>query len=167
MMQHGRPKIILQGHGPSGFDVFQAIVKKKILEKKKNSGLETFAYDDDNDGTVDTATDGTLHFNGSILAFPHGCFFWKVQRLEDMSLEMLAPILLHEPKIEYFFVGCSQPQNKVANLSLIKNELYRQHGITMEVLSIANAMGTFNILNAEDRPVAVGLIVNLDEVDNE
>jgi uncharacterized protein len=48
---------------------------------------------------------GLVHYTGSIMAFPTACFLWTVRRPEDLTLESLAPILLHQPAMEYLFIG--------------------------------------------------------------
>merc|ERR1712224_334122 len=82
----GKPKIILDGYSTSGFDVVNIIEK---IVKEDETGDET----------------GAVHMTGSILAFPHACFLWKVNSIEDVSLDSLAPTILHRPKLNYVFIG--------------------------------------------------------------
>lgn len=133
-----RPKCILQGYGPSGFDVFN-IVKKIDPEE---------------------ASDGTIHLHGSIMAFPHGCFLWKVDSPEKVTLESLAPIFLHQPSIELLFIGCDGniPSKELNRIRMAAQE----RNIVLEKKRIADCIGHFNILNAEDRQVAVALVLNPD-----
>eukprot|EP00339_Tiarina_fusa_P028509 CAMPEP_0117015514 /NCGR_PEP_ID=MMETSP0472-20121206/12379_1 /TAXON_ID=693140 ORGANISM="Tiarina fusus, Strain LIS" /NCGR_SAMPLE_ID=MMETSP0472 /ASSEMBLY_ACC=CAM_ASM_000603 /LENGTH=129 /DNA_ID=CAMNT_0004719329 /DNA_START=284 /DNA_END=673 /DNA_ORIENTATION=- len=102
---------------------------------------------------------GIVHMAGSILAFPTGCFLWKVRTPEDLTLESLAPILMYEPKLEYLFVGSinSIPPEKIKK---VRDDL-ADVGVVMviEPMDVANAIGTFNILNGEDRMVALALIL--------
>ena len=134
-----RPKCILQGYGPSGFDVFNTV--KKI---------------DPNE-----VSDGTIHMHGSILAFPHGCFLWNVQRPEDVTVESLAPVLLHQPSIEMLFIGCNG-NIPAAEMNRIRLAL-QERNIVLEKMRVADCIGHFNILNAEDRQVAVALVIDPDE----
>ena len=86
----GIPKIILKGYGPSGIDVMNLIKNKDPTDEElQKSG-------------------GIVHMAGSILAFPDACFLWKVRKPEDLTIESLAPILLHTPKLEYLFLGSTE-----------------------------------------------------------
>merc|ERR1712087_616565 len=96
---------------------------------------------------------------GSILAFPHACYLWKVNSIEDVSLDTLAPTILHRPKLNYVFIGSDVPMDP-QKLERLKNEMREKAGIVLEQLSIGNAMGTFNILNGEDRTVAAAFILS-------
>jgi uncharacterized protein len=152
-----RPKVIVTAMAPTGFDVHNAV--KRV--------------EDDNNNTPEYAQDnsGVLHMNGSILLFPWGCFLWNVHSMADLTLESLAPVILHRPKLDYLFVGHDQskggsgtvPRTAIENHVRPLQEALRSQGIVMECMSLSNAMGTFNILNAEDRQVAVALILNQDD----
>ncbi|ACI65795.1 predicted protein [Phaeodactylum tricornutum CCAP 1055/1] len=132
-----RPKIILQGYAPTGFDVLNTV--KKIDE---NEQIES----------------GTVHMNGSIMAFPFGCFLWGVTKPEDVTLESIASVFLHKPSLEYLFIGCNGPI-PLPQIDRIKIGLSKKNCV-VEKMNISNAIGTFNILNAEDRQVAVALILD-------
>lgn len=134
-----RPKVIIDGYASSGFDVLNTL--KNVT----------------NDPSL-ARSSGTMHMNGSILAFPFGCFLWKVEEPEDVTAASLAPVFWHRPKIEYLLIGCSE---EIPNLPAIRNAA-EQGGIVVEKLSLANAIGTFNIMNAEDRHVAVALVRERD-----
>ena len=97
--------------------------------------------------------------NGSVLAFPFGCFFWDVKSIEEVTLESLAPVLLHRPKLEYLFIGANGGQIPSYEMTRIRAALQKRN-IVIEKLDLSNAMGTFNILNAEDRQVAVALVMD-------
>ncbi len=138
-LTHGsKPKIVLEGHAPTGFDVLNVI--KKV---DQNDSVES----------------GTLHMNGSIMAFPFGCFFWNVSRAEDITLESLSPALLHQPRLEYLFIGADQGEIPPAEMERIRRR-FRAQNTFVEKVSLTNAMGTFNILNGEDRQVAAALILD-------
>mmetsp|Transcript_18605 Transcript_18605/g.37300 ORF Transcript_18605/g.37300 Transcript_18605/m.37300 type:complete len:203 (+) Transcript_18605:82-690(+) len=135
-----RPKCILQGYGPSGFDVFNVV--KKIDPNEES--------------------DGTIHMHGSIMAFPHGCFLWNVETAQDVTLESLAPIFLHNPFIEILFLGCDSGTIPSTEMNRIRLAL-QERKIVLEKKRIPDCIGHFNILNAEDRPVAVALVINPNE----
>ena len=132
-----RRKIQIEGYAPTGFDVVNMV--KKIDES-------------------DPTESGVLHMNGSILAFPFGCFLWKVESGSDINLDSLAPVFFHQPRLEYLFIGIEGNQ-RIAAMDSIKMALAKQNCV-VEQMSLSNAIGTFNILNAEDRQVAVALVMD-------
>jgi len=156
------PKVILQGYGPTGFDV------SNILKKIDN------AAEDSNETAGLYQESGTIHMNGSILAFPDGCFLWNVESARDVTLESLSAVLLYRDPtpLEYLFIGCdsgagdSDNDIPMTELDRIKRAMQAKN-IVVEKLNLANAMGTFNILNAEDRQVAVALVINKSERNDE
>jgi len=140
----GAPKIILQAHGRSGFDVANVVrnMDPKDQEIRKSKGL--------------------VHFHGSILVLPDACFLWGVRHPDQITLEKLAPLRLIRPKLEYLFIGSSSGFSP-ARIDSIRKELASEyHGMVVEPMDIANAMGTFNVLNGEDRRVAAALILEDD-----
>lgn len=149
------PKVILQGYGPTGFDASN-ILKNLDSDSDKSGGGFT------------QQESGTIHLNGSVLAFPHGCFLWKVESPQEVTLESLAAVLLYrDPKpLEYLFIGCEGDGIPLAELDRIKRAMQAK-SIVVEKLNLANAMGTFNILNAEDRQVAVALVIDKTERDDD
>ena len=131
-----RPKIVLEAYAPTGFDVSNMIQK------------------------VDEELDverGEVHMTGSILAMNRACFLWNhIASSSDVTYESLSPILVYRPKIKYLFIGCNTP---IPQLPDIKRRLKEEADIVAEQLTIHNAMGTFNILNGEDRSVAAALVL--------
>jgi len=135
-----RPKLVLEAYAPTGFDVSNMIQKV--------------------DEELDVES-GDVHMTSSIIAFDRACFLWNhVESAQDVTYESLAPVLVYRPKLKYLFLGCNTP---IPQLYEIKTRLKQEAGIVTEQLTIHNAMGTFNILNGEDRSVAAALV--LDEKD--
>jgi len=136
----GAPKIILHAHGNSGFDVSNMVknmdpTDKDILESK-----------------------GIVHMTGSIIALPSACYMWNVRNPSEITIEKLAPLRLLQPKLEYFFIGSASgvPPSVVER---IRQELSsEQNKIVVEPMDLATTMGTFNVLNGEDRMCACALI---------
>lgn len=144
-LAHGpRRKIVLESYAPSGIDV-------KGLVHVGDSPEE-----DDNIGE-----DKIIHMNGSIVAFPDACFLWNIKKPNEVTLESLSVIRLYEPPVEYLFIGCDKPIDP-KELARIKKE-FRKTEIVTEQMDIMNAMGTFNILNGEDRRVSCVLVIDTDE----
>jgi uncharacterized protein len=170
-----RPKVVLQGYGPSGFDVFN-MVKKMDARQVSNGTLHMHVslmicmptsnqpllpmYHLSLSSFLSSAC-SYVRTQGSIIAFSDACFLWKVERPADLTLESLAPVLLHHPGMEILLLGChgNPPPLEMNRIRLALQE----RNIALEKSRIANAMGTFNILNAEDRHVVVALIVDPDE----
>eukprot|EP00934_Nitzschia_sp_Nitz4_P000787 Nitzschia sp. Nitz4//scaffold22_size323478//119013//119705//NITZ4_000522-RA/size323478-processed-gene-0.456-mRNA-1//-1//CDS//3329542980//787//frame0 len=166
----GIPKIVLHAHGPSGFDVGNAV---KNLDRSDMSLMQSR---------------GIVHYAGSILCFPTSCYLWKVQTPAQLTPESLAPVQLLIPstksfthpkntssssssstsnnaappmtttsssRLEYLFLGSSLPIAPHVVDSIRKS----MPGIVVEAMDLPNAMGTFNVLNAEDRMVAAALML--------
>jgi uncharacterized protein len=150
---YGVPKIILNGYSETGFDIVNMIKNK--------------------DPTDDAlrATGGVVHCAGSVLVFPGSCYLWDVRNPKDLTVESLAPVLLYRPALEYLFLGSAKPIPPHV-VQMIREGLNSQAGvmggglgknhIVVEPMDLTNAMGTFNILNGEDRRVAAALILPPD-----
>ena len=146
-LNHGpRRKIILESYGPSGFDVKGLIrVGPQPIEDER------------------PGDDAIIHMNGSIVVFPDACFLWKITSPKEITLESLSVVKLYKPTVEYLFIGCESPMPP-RELNRIKKEFRRgEHHVIVEQMDVMNAMGTFNILNGEDRRVACVLVLD-DEV---
>jgi uncharacterized protein len=136
----GIPKINITGYDEAGFTV-------KNMIRKMNAMTE-----EDSDGSV--------YMNGSILVFPTGCFLWNhIQTGTDVTIESLLSLVLLRPQIEYLFIGCNDGYGSIQQLNAIQNA-FRLHNVVVEQMQLYNAIGTFNLLNAEDRQVAAALIVD-------
>ena len=90
-----------------------------------------------------------------------------------ISIESLSAIALLRPQIEYLFIGCNSSHEngtRITNLNEIQyyfrhihsnnNNNNTHRGIVVEQMPLYNAIGTFNLLNAEDRSVAAALMVH-------
>jgi uncharacterized protein len=136
-----RRKIVLESYAPSGVDV------KGFIQVGSSP----------NEGQV-VGEARIVHMAGSIIAFPDTCFLWNVQHYTDITLKSLSVVRLYYPTPEYLFIGCDIPI-PATELSYIKREL-RKKDIVVEQMDIMNAMGTFNILNGEDRRVVCALLID-------
>lgn len=137
----GVPKLILHAHGSSGFDVSNIV---KNMDRDDEQLLRS---------------QGIVHMAGSIIALPSACYLWNVRHPDEISKNSLAPVQLHRPNLEYFFIG-SAPTIPPSTIAWIKEELEAEKdGMVIESMDIANAMGTFNVLNGEDRMVGAALLL--------
>jgi uncharacterized protein len=116
MASGSKPKVLLEAIAPSGFDVSNLIKKVDPNEM---------------------APHGALHMMGSILAFPTSCFLWKVEDASQISMESLAPVILHRPKIEFLFLGTakSMDQNQLRKLQA---DMKQKCGIVVEWLPLVS-----------------------------
>ncbi len=146
-LAHGpRRKIVLESYAPSGVDV------KGFVQVGDQP-------DDEDDGKP--GDDKVIHMNGSIVAFPDACFFMNIHTPEEVTLESLSVVKLYQPTVEYLFIGCETPVPP-SEMNKIKAE-FRKRDVVVEQMDIMNCIGTFNILNGEDRRVACVLIVDETE----
>jgi uncharacterized protein len=147
-LAHGSPgsrrKIVLESYAPSGVDVKGLVQVGDVPEEGESAGENKI-----------------IHMNGSIVAFPDTCFLWNVKCPADVTLESLAVVRLYQPVPEYLFIGCDKPLPP-QELNKIKREL-RKKDIVVEQMDIMNAMGTFNILNGEDRRVTCALVIDASD----
>lgn len=141
-----RRKIVLDAYYPTGFDVIGLL--------DNSTGGSSLSGEDEEE----RVKSDTLHMNGSIIAFPHSCFLWDVNEPKDVTVESLSLVVLHKPAVEFLFIGSNKPLPPRA-LNKIRTE-FKPRGIIVEQLDLTNAMGTFNILNGEDRRVAVALMMD-------
>lgn len=143
--QEQRPKIVLEAHAPTGFDVSNMIQKV--------------------DEEINPESSGDVHMTGSIMAFDRACFLWNgISCADQVTFDSLSPVLVYRPKLKYLFIGCNTP---VPNFADIKKRLKQEAGIVAEQLTVHNAMGTFNILNGEDRSVAAALVLDAESTEEE
>jgi uncharacterized protein len=161
-----RPKVVITGYASSGFDVQNTVkyVGDSGDDTKNNKTTTTKTTTT----TTELVNDGTVHYNGSILVFPYACFLWHgIESIQDITMEKLTPIMqLHRPKLEYLFLGCPGRQRLSLDTLKVLQDNLRSTNIVVEQMGLANAIGTFNILNAEDRLAAVALIVDRDGQDD-
>jgi len=145
-LAHGpRRKIVLESYAPSGVDV--------------KGFIQLGDQPDDDDGKP--GEDKVVHMNGSIVAFPDACFFMNIHTPEEVTLESLSVVKLYQPTVEYLFIGCEAPVPP-SEMNKIKSA-FRKRDVVVEQMDIMNCIGTFNILNGEDRRVACVLIVDETE----
>jgi uncharacterized protein len=111
--------------------------------------------------TEEESQKNILLMHGSIIAFPHACFLWRPRKAKEVTLESLAVVVLSKPSVEFLFIGCDTPLPP-RELNRIKKDMSKRH-IVVEQMDIMNAMGTFNVLNGEDRRIAVALLVADEE----
>lgn len=97
-----------------------------------------------------------LSHRGSLLCLPSGMWAWPVRSAADVDATALAPVFEEAPGIDIVIVGSGAAPWRLPEP--VRTEL-RAAGITgMEVLQTGPAVRTYNILLAEGRRIAAGLI---------
>lgn len=161
----GTPKIILDSYYPNtGIDVLGLLDSSNpihtTLTTDHNSNNNHSNSNSNNDIQEHDNTPKSILMNSSILAFPHACYLWKPKTVKEITLESLSMVPLCKPSIEYLFIGSDTPMPP-RELNRIKKGLSKYH-IVVDQLDVMNAMGTFNILNGEDRRVAVAILIPVE-----
>lgn len=96
-----------------------------------------------------------LSHKGSLLCLPSGMHAWSVASPAELNLASLQPILDQSDRIDVLLVGLGA--DIVAIDPAIRTAL-RGRGIILEATQTGGAIRTYNVLLAEDRPVAAALI---------
>ncbi len=80
---------------------------------------------------------------------------WVVSEVQEISIDLLKPVVAEDKSIEILLIGCG------ANSRPPPNELYKVlkfYNVALEWMTTDAACRTFNVLLAEDRRVAAGLV---------
>ena len=96
---------------------------------------------------------GMTH-RGSILALPSGVYEWDVQP-DALTLDDFAAVLRERSDIDMLLFGTGLA---MARLPLAVREAIAATGMTLECMSTAAAISTYNLLRGENRKVAAALI---------
>jgi uncharacterized protein len=96
-----------------------------------------------------------MSHRGSILCLPSGISAWTPTRLEEISLQSLAQVLLERSEVAVLFLGCG-PELRHPGLEV--RSALAEAGIGLEPMDTGAACRTYNVLLAEGRPVAAALI---------
>ncbi len=92
---------------------------------------------------------------GSVLVLPRSFLLWKPRTYSEITVESLSLLPLVDPPLEFLIIGCGEENHPPAP-ELVA--YFREHGISVEQMNTASAIGLFNILSAEDRLAAAALI---------
>ena len=96
-----------------------------------------------------------IDYQGSVIVLPKQTISWDVNVLDDVNLGSLAPVLAEEPCIEILLIGCGEAMQLLPR-SLM--DTCRQKGLAIDTMDTGAACRTYNILAAEGRRVAAGLV---------
>jgi uncharacterized protein len=98
---------------------------------------------------------GEMSHRGSLLCLPSGMHAWPVTRPAELDEAALAPLLAEAADIRLAILGTG---GDIAPLGEALRWRFRDAGIGIELMPTAAAIRTWNVLLAEDRQVAAGLI---------
>jgi uncharacterized protein len=96
-----------------------------------------------------------MSHRGSILALPGGIHAWPVLSADDLTPAAFAPVVAEAAAIRILLVGTGR---EAVFLPKAIREILREAGIGVDIMQTGAAARTYNILVAEDRPVAAALI---------
>lgn len=96
-----------------------------------------------------------MSHRGSLLCLPDGIWAWPVVRVADLNADMLTPVFERADRLDFFLLGAG------ADPYLLPPSLrarFRALGLSADVMTTGPAVRTYNVMLAEDRRVAAGLI---------
>ncbi|WP_293861142.1 MTH938/NDUFAF3 family protein [uncultured Alsobacter sp.] len=96
-----------------------------------------------------------MSHRGSILALPSGVHAWAVQGPEDLTPEAFAPVVAEAGTISVLLLGTGETFAFVPDGV---RALLREAGISVDAMQTGAAARTYNVMAAENRPVAAALI---------
>lgn len=97
---------------------------------------------------------GAQH-EGSLLVFPRRTLAWQVTRPEDITFDLLMPVVEADETVEVLLLGAGETAFLLPNAV---REPLRAKGISVEVMDTGAACRTYNVLATEERLVAAALI---------
>jgi uncharacterized protein len=96
-----------------------------------------------------------MSHRGSILCLPEGIWAWPVDAPAAVSAETLAAVLRTPMRPDIFILGSGRDMWRMPEPLRL---LLREAGVKVEVMPTGPAVRTYNILLAENRLIAAGLI---------
>lgn len=96
-----------------------------------------------------------IDYQGSIIVLPTQTLSWNVSGLDDINLDTLDPVLAEDPRIEILLIGCGKMMQLLPKVLM---DTCRQKGLAIDAMDTGAACRTYNILAAEGRRVAAGLV---------
>jgi uncharacterized protein len=109
---------------------------------------------------IDSYGNGGFRFadmshRGSLLCLPSGIWAWPVARVSDLNEDAFAPVFAEADAIDFFLLGTGR------DFWVMPEPLrwrFRERAVGLEVTQTGTAIRTFNIVLAEGRRVAAGLL---------
>jgi uncharacterized protein len=96
-----------------------------------------------------------MSHKGSLLCLPTGMDAWPVREASEVTLTSLKPVLAVAEAIDVVFIGLGPD---IGALDPDIRAAFRERRVVVEAVSTRSAIATYNILLAEQRPIAAAFI---------
>ncbi|HTJ58068.1 MAG TPA: MTH938/NDUFAF3 family protein [Devosiaceae bacterium] len=96
-----------------------------------------------------------MSHRGSLLCLPTGMEAWRISDPGEVTLESLAPVLAVADRIDVLFIGLGPD---IAALDPAIRAAFRERQVIVEAVATRSAVTTYNVLLAEQRPIAAALL---------
>ncbi len=96
-----------------------------------------------------------MSHRGSILCLPSGIYGWNIDNASEMVPSAFDTLIAEADDIEVLLLGTG---TELAPISPLLRELFKGRMIQADSMNTGAAVRTFNILLAENRAVAAGLL---------
>jgi len=96
-----------------------------------------------------------MSHRGSLLCLPDGIWAWPVAAISDLTEEMLEPVFARAERLDFFLLGAGSAPWPIPESLRAR---FRALGLSADVMATGPAVRTWNIMLAENRRVAAGLI---------
>lgn len=96
-----------------------------------------------------------MRHKGSLLCLPSGLYGWRPLTLADVKAEDLSPLFIAPDRPSFLLFGVGPD---IAPLPAKLKEALTAEGVMAEPMDTGAAARTYNVLLAENRPVAAALL---------
>lgn len=96
-----------------------------------------------------------MSHRGSLLCLPDGVWAWPVTGIKELTEAMLEPVFARAERLDFFLLGAG---NAPWPMPEALRARFRALGLSADAMATGPAVRTWNILLAENRRVAAGLI---------
>jgi uncharacterized protein len=98
---------------------------------------------------------GGMSHRGSLLCLPSGIWAWPPATPAEIDAATLRPVFAEADAIELFLLGVG---TSIWLLPEALRQQFRDHRVTLEVMTTGAAVRTYNIVLGENRRAAAGLV---------
>jgi len=96
-----------------------------------------------------------MSHRGSLLCLPDGIWAWPVASTWDLTEAMLEPVFARAGRLDFFLLGAGEMPWPIPAALRAR---FRTLALSVDAMATGPAVRTWNILLAENRRVAAGLI---------
>jgi len=121
-----------------------------LLTEENNSGRYVIRH-----YTTDSVTINQTEYHQSVIVTSNKLITdWRVKKLHDLTIYDMEQFLLLSPEV--VLLGTNE-KTRFVDFAVLQPLLKKRVGV--EVMTIAAACRTFSVIVAENRPVALGLLL--------